>query len=190
MEVSESLVKKVENYVYRINPWDISIKFYILHINAVRKYALLLAKKLNADKKVVEIAALLHDVGRNRKEHHIESAKIAERLLLKFGCKKDFINNVTHCILVHRSSRKDRPKTIEAKILKDADALAFLDPSTGTMIGTLYWLWTKYNFEDGIMEMKNKIKRMHRKISTDYGKKLARPLYDQNVNLFQFIGDK
>lgn len=187
---SEKLIKKVESYVYRINPWNIPINFYILHINAVKKYALILAKKLNANKKVVTVAALFHDVGRKRKEHHIESARVAQRVLLKFGCKKDFIDNVTHCILVHRASRKDIPRTIEAKIMKDADALAFLDLSTGTMIGTLYWFWAKSNFEDGIIEMENKIKRMYKKISTDYGKKLAKPLYNQNINLFQFVGER
>jgi len=69
------------------------------HISAVVKNALLLADKLEADKKVVEMAAYLHDIAKslNREdvnefvkenEHHIEGAKQSEiflKELMPFG---------------------------------------------------------------------------------------------------------
>jgi len=136
----KNLIKGVEKYVYDNSPY--SDKAYNAHIEAVRMYALKLASKLNADKTIVEVAALLHDTGKikDQENHHIESAKIARKLLENYGCDKKFIEDVIHCILVHRASKKDKAKTIEAQIIKDADGIAFLDIYAGTWLTFFYFM--------------------------------------------------
>ncbi len=185
------MIKKIEEYVYK-NPWDAPT--YLSHVEAVRRYALNLASKLNADKTVVEIAALLHDVGKIKEleNHHKASVEIAKKLLQKFDADKNLIDRVAHCIEVHRASREDKAETIEAQIIKDADGLAFIDLNTGTVFSFLFGRWTanKLSFKEGLLNTKIKVRRMHEKITTDYGKELAKPMYERLMSLFLFLGEQ
>ena len=103
---------------------------YKYHISKVVKYSKILSKMHNEDKKLTEIAALLHDIGGVRKgwEDHektgaVESEKILKRL--KFP-KKDILK-IKHCILTHRANKKNFPKTKLAWIVRDADKLSHFD---------------------------------------------------------------
>ena len=102
----------------------------IEHIMRVHKLCLEIAKKeKGVDLEVLEIAALLHDIGRQKEneditgkvDHAIEGAKMAEVILKELNFSK--IDAVKHCILAHRKRTNVTPNTIEAKILFDADKL-------------------------------------------------------------------
>jgi uncharacterized protein (TIGR00295 family) len=57
----------------------------IRHCKAVRDVAVKIAKRIHADVKLVEAAALLHDIGRSKTHgilHGVEGAKIAKKLNL------------------------------------------------------------------------------------------------------------
>ena len=57
----------------------------INHCEAVRDLAVEIAKRANADVKLVEAGALLHDIGRSKVhgiKHGVEGAEIAKRLNL------------------------------------------------------------------------------------------------------------
>lgn len=99
----------------------------INHSRAVLKNA----KKLStnypeADKKALLIAAWWHDVGRVYKGngHEVLSAKLVSAELKKLSYKKEFINIVSNAIKFHKWSMA--PKTIEGKIIRDADKLDFI----------------------------------------------------------------
>lgn len=104
------------------------------HTKRVLKVAKYLAKREGADQFVVELAALLHDIGRideakaknNGKDiNHAEVSAIKSRMLLKqFDLADETIKNICHAILAHRFRvQTEKPKTIEAKVLRDADKL-------------------------------------------------------------------
>lgn len=100
------------------------------HTERVFNLAIHIGKKEKADLEILEIAAILHDIGRgvqnkkNRKLCHAElGAKIAEEILEKNNFQKDFIKAVIHCISTHRFRGKNIPETKEAKVLYDADKL-------------------------------------------------------------------
>jgi len=104
--------------------WD-----FKYHIIPAVKNALILAEKLKADKEVVELAAYLHDIGRIIKYDQVHDEKgaiIAEKMLKKYGYKKEIRDAVIHCIKSHRV-RKNKPKTKEAKIIASADAMSHFD---------------------------------------------------------------
>jgi len=71
------------------------------------------------------ISALLHDVShfvsKDYHKHGVRSAEIAEGLLLKEGYRKDSLEDVVYAVRSHVGEHN--PKTIEAKILQDADTL-------------------------------------------------------------------
>lgn len=121
--------KEIENYVKN----ELSASSHDMeHTFRVMKIALKIAKSQpNADVEVIKIAALLHDIARVKEDsdpsrkidHSILGAEIAENILRKLNYSEDFIKNVTHCIRSHRFRGNEKPETIEAKILSDADKL-------------------------------------------------------------------
>jgi len=100
------------------------------HIIPVKKYALKLAKKYKANRKVVDLGALLHDIGRittnSQENHDTEGVKETTKILKRFGYNKEIIDEVNHCVLTHRS-RDKKPETLEAKIIATADAMSHFD---------------------------------------------------------------
>lgn len=99
----------------------------INHINRVWKAGLEIGKKEKANIEVLEPALLLHDIKRPNdemaeKNHAVVSATYATRILKKFGYLDKEIKEISEAIRTHsRSSLTDRPATIEAKIVYDAD---------------------------------------------------------------------
>ncbi len=98
------------------------------HTMRVYNLSLKLAKDKNADLDVLKAAALLHDIARAREDkgegdHALLGAEMAIPLLQKIGFSEDKIQKVQECIASHRYRGEQEPKSIEAKILFDADKL-------------------------------------------------------------------
>lgn len=102
------------------------------HVMRVYRLSLLLAKnEKNVDLDVLIPAALLHDIARVKEsndstgatDHAIIGSEVAEEILRDLGYEEDKIEEIKHCIATHRFRSGNAPKTIEAKILFDADKL-------------------------------------------------------------------
>jgi|SRR5680860_431386 len=100
------------------------------HVERVRSLALKLGKKEGANLQILEIASLLHDIGRKQEMKskgrfcHAETGeKEAEKILKKYKLNNQIVENILHCILTHRYRNNNIPKTIEAKVLFDADKI-------------------------------------------------------------------
>ena len=76
-----------------------------MHTNSVRPIAKEIAKEERADKDIVDVAVLFHDIAKTdlKKElyHHKQGAEIAKKFLKKLKLKKEFIDAVYHCVLSH-----------------------------------------------------------------------------------------
>jgi len=123
MQNLECEVRKLLTHSPRCH--DVEHSFRVL-TNAKR-----IAKTENADMQVVEVAALLHDVGRadefadNGKSCHAEIGAIKVPEILRGLGVKDFIKHVGECVATHRYRRRNdrQPQSLEAKIIFDADKL-------------------------------------------------------------------
>lgn len=104
------------------------------HTLRVLNLAKHLAKKENADLEIVSVAALLHDISRpvqdasKGKICHAEHGSLVAKKLLEKNSKKlnlsqNKIDSIAECIFTHRSRGNNDPKTLEAKIIYDADKL-------------------------------------------------------------------
>jgi len=95
------------------------------HVRLVRKYATLLAKKENADNHVVEIAALLHDIGkyRGREGHAERSYRLSQKFLKELKIPTTQRTLILKAIRKHSSKYAGDDDEIEVKVLRSADAL-------------------------------------------------------------------
>ena len=99
------------------------------HIMRVYKNAQQIIKKEKVNETLVLSAVLLHDIAsfpksdKRSKNSSIESAKKAKTILKKYDFTSDEITIVCDAIYEHSFSQKKIPKTIEGKILQDADRL-------------------------------------------------------------------
>ena len=101
------------------------------HVERVLKLALHLGRAEKADLGILEVAVLLHDIGRREEMkakgafcHAEAGSALAQKILGKYKFDKDTVRNIIHCIRAHRfRDRRNVPKTIEAKALFDADKL-------------------------------------------------------------------
>ena len=95
----------------------------INHTLRVRQIALKLAEAEGGDKELVELGALLHDIGymKGFKDHPRAGVPIARDFLNKQGYDPMKIGKIINCIIKH--SGKETPQTTEEKIIWDADCL-------------------------------------------------------------------
>jgi len=99
------------------------------HTMRVYKSAERLAKKENANTKLVLCASLLHDIvsfpksNKRSKSSSIKSAIKAAKILKKYNLSKNEIKIISAAIRDHSFSQNKKPKTLEGKILQDADRL-------------------------------------------------------------------
>lgn len=97
------------------------------HIERVRRWALKIAEEEGGNKPIIELAALVHDVG-DRKAH--ESEEVGDRavrhLLLSCGVPDLFINPVADIakrVSFKGSGVPDDMPTLDGRIVQDADRL-------------------------------------------------------------------
>jgi len=100
------------------------------HTERVLNMAQKIAVLENADIDVVRYAAVLHDICRYEEDiskglvHHEElGAEAAKKILKEKGIDDAVIEKVCACIRTHRFRRGNKPVSIEAKVLFDADKL-------------------------------------------------------------------
>lgn len=181
------------------------------HVDRVRNLALTIGKKEKVDLAVLEIACLLHDIGRKEEIrtkgrfcHAEKGAQLAEKFLTKIKVDKKDIENIKHCIISHRFRNEHIPTTKEAKILFDADKLDSIGMVgvgrtflfAGYIKNPMYTGREKqlvknvvghsYSKDDTpVMEYEFKLKKIKDKILTKTGKKIARERHDCMVNFFK-----
>lgn len=98
------------------------------HVLRVLAIAERIGSQLGADLEILRAAALLHDAAgadprENRAEHENASAAFARQVLTEQGWPQERVEAVEHCIASHRYRGKQRPESLEASILFDADKL-------------------------------------------------------------------
>lgn len=116
----------------------------MLHTRVAHEYAVYLLEKEAGDKRIVEPAVILHDVGWSRLKpdeikvafgvnargtkatqlnriHEKAGARIARKILTQLDYDRPSIDEIARIIARHDSGKN--PQTIEEKLVKDADRL-------------------------------------------------------------------
>lgn len=125
MNTFEKIQKEAQKYFLKArgsHDWEHTLRVYNL--------ALRIGKKEKANLKILKLAAILHDIGRDWEDksegkicHAEKGAELARKILEKYKLNNKEIEKISHCIESHRFRGKKKPQSKEAKVLFDADKL-------------------------------------------------------------------
>ncbi len=154
------------------------------HVERVLRWAVYIARREGADVEVVRKAAELHDIARDKPNHAIEGARIAEGILKEQGYDDDFIAKVVHCIEAHSFSSGIEPKTLEAKVLSDADKLDAMG-AIGVARAFMFSGERGRSIEDTLRHFEEKLLRLKDMLYTETAKRVAEDRHEFMVEFYE-----
>jgi uncharacterized protein len=171
--VRSELVTAVEELVRLIMPEDPVHGFG--HVARVLELACRFAEGYSGvDYEVLQLAALLHDVGRvsGVENHAARSAQVARALLKLAGYPEDRIERVVEAIVSHSYSHGRRAESLEARILSDADKVDALG-AMGLVRVFMYSGTLGRGLEDSLDHIRSKILRLPQLLYTEEARREA-----------------
>lgn len=148
------------------------------HVERVLRLAFRIAEKYKneIDLQILKLSILLHDIGRTEEKeerhHAILSAEIAKHILSKYNLSKNIIDKVVEAILSHSFSLKYKPKSLESKILSDADKLDALG-AVGVFRVFMESAYHKRTLEEALNHFYEKLLKLKDMMWTMEAKKIA-----------------
>lgn len=126
----ENKITQVENYVKSVMSNEVAHDFK--HVDRVRNWALKIAQEekfINLE--LVEIAALMHDIGMSRAEKRSQHGEVGAEMAIDFLRKNNFLTpeeiaEVANAIKYHNKNREGEGQLLE--IIRDADMIDMLGP--------------------------------------------------------------
>jgi uncharacterized protein len=147
------------------------------HILRVEYLCEVIGKEENAEMGVLLPAALFHDIARpietkKGMPHEEVGARMAERYLRSIQYDEERIQKITHAIRTHRYRSINKPETLEARILSDADKL---DAMGAVGIARTFIRAGEHQGEigDAMDHIHNKLLNLNGLMFTETAKKLA-----------------
>ena len=147
----------------------------INHVKRVLNNAITICKIEGGNIFAIKLASILHDIGRpietlTGEDHAKISARIAKNLLTLWNVEEEIQDIVYDAIYNHRFSNKQEPKTIEGKILSDADKL---DAIGAIGIARVFKHDCLRTIEEDLQHFYKKILKLPQYMYTKTGHKLA-----------------
>ncbi len=178
-EIKEFVRKRIEGLDYNHD---------IEHVERTVKFAEILADNERADKDVCVIAAWLHDIGKAKNEevHGDIGAMMAKPFLERLGFEVDFIEKVCHAIECHDSASVHKAKTIEAKVIFDADKLQAIGPFGFAREFSHYTVFKGKKPREAFEIVKKKeINRFKNELQTETAKALASKPFELMLEFYK-----
>ncbi len=156
------------------------------HVKRVLRIAKFIAEREGGRIDVVLKSAELHDIARSAENHAHESAKIAENLLREQGYNESFIQAVKHAIEAHSFSGKVEPRTLEAKILSDADKIDAIG-AIGVARAFMFSGERGRGLEETLRHFEEKLLKLKDCLYTETAKKIAEKRHEFLQNFYEQI---
>lgn len=149
------------------------------HFAPMVKYAEELAEELDADKEVISLAGWLHDIGsivEGRENHHISGAKIAEDKLKELKYPAEKMELIKKCILNHRGSQSKNRKSLEEKIIAEADVMSNFDNISGIFKAS--FIYEHMEQGEAARAVKKKLQNKWNQLHFESSRKIIKPKYE------------
>ncbi|MCD6502659.1 MAG: HD domain-containing protein [Euryarchaeota archaeon] len=163
------------------------------HVLRVLDLSIKIGMSEGADVEVLALAALLHDIARPLeekgliKDHARESAKIAKEFLDSLGYDKS--NKVYEAIISHSFSSGLKARSLEAKILSDADKIDAIG-AVGIARVFMYSGEHDRTIEESIEHFYEKILKLKDLMYTKTGKEIAEERHRFTVKFIERLKDE
>jgi len=163
------------------------------HVLSVAQYAIEIAQGIPdpVDPFILISGALFHDIGRigtnSGRLHGIRGATIAEEYLRAVGISQDIREQIVRIIVRHTETSMLLPETAAEKVVFDADdldRLGLMGMLRGMMVGDV-----DQSMEDIIENRLEKRKKDYQKLHFQASRELGRKLYEETLQLIDFIQD-
>ena len=174
MKLTPKMLKKIEKFAFdKVRKNDILHQRD--HIERVVDNCRILARKEKADSRICKAAALLHDIERG-KSKNLDHAKIgagkARKFLRKLKVDEDIIERI--CYAVYKHNKNLPNKTIESRVVHDADNLDALGAS-GFLRLIIYGVIIKHlDYKQTIKYAVKEQKKFSKWLQTKTAKKMAK----------------
>ena len=153
------------------------------HVDRVFRIAVFLAQREKADVELVQIGAILHDIGRTVGEPHNETgAKLAGEILSSENFPHETSDRIVRIVLYHPLAMRDKLETLEEKIVWDADKIDLLGASGAARV--FHWLGKK-PFETVVKDCFEELRPIYDLLNTSTAKKIAKARYGRTKS---FLG--
>jgi uncharacterized protein len=164
------------------------------HIDRVTALCERIGREEHADMDILIPAALLHDIARPLEKqhgipHHEEGARMAASYLSSIGYDKSKIPAIVSAIRTHRFKSAERPETLEAQILSDADKL---DALGAVGIARTFMRAGEHgtSMADGVRHFHDKLLKLPGLMHTRTGQRFARDRHAFLREFLERIGDE
>jgi len=158
------------------------------HVDRVLKIATFLAKKEGADVELVQIGAILHDIGRTVGEPHNETgAKLASEILNGEGYSSHRSKKVARIVLRHALPFRGQLENLEEKIVWDADKIDLL--GAAGIARVFHWLNRK-PFETIVEDCFEEIEPVYGLLNTETAKKIAEERHRRTMEFLSALKEE
>ncbi len=147
------------------------------HTERVVELCKVIGKELGANRDVLIPAAILHDIGRPRDNHALHSAVQARNILKNNGLYSRVKDEIIHAIEAHSFSAGGEAKTLEAKILSDADKLDAMG-AIGIYRAAQYGVEHSREFKDFIEHFHEKLLKLPDLLYTEKAREMAKKRHE------------
>jgi len=162
----------------RMAPLEGTVHSYA-HIDRVFRIATYLAEREKADVELVQIGAILHDIGRTVGEPHNETgARLASEILGGTDFPHERSDRVARIVLYHALSMRDKLQTLEEKIVWDADKIDLLGASGVARV--FHWLG-KRPFQTVVEDCFEELRPIYDLLNTSTAKRIAKTRYTRTM---------
>lgn len=149
------------------------------HVKRVTQIAAFIAEREGADIDLVQVGALVHDVGWSVGQPHNETgATLANQILKELGYPNDESAKVVRIVLLHPLDFRDRLKTLEEKVVWDADKIDLLG-AVGVARG-FHWQGKK-PFEETVKLAHEIYTPIYDLLNTSTAKKIAKKRHEETM---------
>jgi len=162
----------------RMAPLEGTVHSYS-HVDRVFRIATFLAQREKADVELVQIGAILHDIGRTVGEPHNETgARLASEILGGTDFPHERSDRVSRIVLYHALPMRNKLETLEEKIVWDADKIDLLGASGVARV--FHWLG-KRPFETVVEDCFEELRPIYDLLNTSTAKKIAKTRYARTM---------
>jgi len=176
-KLTKKQIKKIKEFALRYYK-TLDETHGLEHAKRTVKLAEYLAKKEGAKLQIVRLGALLHQ---------FHNGKIVEKFLRKIKVEEEMKNQLVHCVKCASTMNIHEAKTIEAKVVYDADRLQVIGPfgiirEIGYDIGA-----RKIKFREAIKHTRTISQKFYNTLQTKTAKKLAKNLHRFSLKFWKIF---